>query len=44
VTAALVYAPRAWRTAAGAAASALVLLVLAALTAWRTDQLLALLF
>lgn len=44
VTTAMVYAPRSWRTAAGAAASALVLAVLAALTAWRTDQLLALLF
>ena len=44
VTTAMVYSPRSWRTAAGAAASALVLLVLAALTAWRTDQLLTLIF
>jgi hypothetical protein len=37
----MVYAPRAWRTAAGWGSAALVLVVLAAMTAWRTDQLLA---
>jgi membrane associated rhomboid family serine protease len=41
VTSAMVYAPRAWRTAAGWGSAALVLVVLAAMTAWRTDQLLA---
>lgn len=42
VTAAFVYAPRRYRTAAGWGATAIVLTLLAAAVGWRTDQILAL--